>query len=52
MKNVITNFLSPMDVPVGLSNFSQGRIVALRLFDLKSDTPPKYSIYYHDSYTK
>ena len=48
MKNII-NFLSFTDIPIGLANFSQTKIVPLRLLDLKSDTPPKYSIYYHDN---
>ena len=52
MKNVLSYFLSPIDVPVGLTNVNQGKIITLRLFDLKSDTPPKYSIYYQDSLIK
>ncbi len=52
MKNVIINFMSATDVPVGLTRFNQERITPLRLFDLKSNTPPKYSIYYHDNSIK
>lgn len=52
MKNVIVDFLSPVDVPVGLTNFNAKRIITLRLFDLKSNTPPRYSVYYRDSFLK
>ncbi len=52
MKNIIVEFLSATDTPIGLTKFGQNKVVPLRLFDLKSDTPPKYSIYYHEYFTK
>ena len=52
MKNITVNFLSFMDVPIGLSFFGETKVVPLRLFDLKNDTSPKYSIYYDDSRIK
>ena len=45
MKN-IADFFSYTDIPIGLKEFRTAKIVSLRLIDLKSDTPPKYSIYY------